>query len=145
MKYNEFNKDYYILLMNVWFTILRLLDNTLPKPTIWQQEREFSRPFLRQRVAISKEVGRIVLVLQLGQTRQLVCTKHVLNGLVTSSIVDENGRGIVSSVRAIIRANLGTVGVCCVLRGVVSLFVDKLSLAITHFVSKKCSIEERSK
>lgn len=82
-------------------------------------------------MAISKEVGRIVLVLQLGQARQLVCTKYILNGLITSSIVDENSRLAVSSVRGVLRANSSSVGVCCVLRCTVSGVVDKLSLANT--------------
>lgn len=82
-------------------------------------------------MAISKEVGRVVFVLQLSQTRQLVYTKYILNGFVTSSIVDENSRRVVSSIRAVLGANLSSVGGCCILRCAVSSVVDKLSLAIT--------------
>lgn len=53
-------------------------------------------------MAISKEVRRIVLVLQLGQTRQLVRTKYVLDGLVAPGIVDENSGLAVSSVRGVL-------------------------------------------
>lgn len=127
------------------YSVLRLLGNTLSKRTTCHQEREFLRIWLRQRMAISKEVRRIVLVLQLGQTRQLVRTKYVLDGLVAPGIVDENSGLAVSSVRGVLWAYLGTIRVRCLLSCAVCGLVNELSLAITANILLARNVPKKKK
>lgn len=88
-------------------------------------------------VIVSKEIGRVIFLLQLGQARQLPLAINVLNGFISTGIIHENGLLRVSRCGSELVAQLFPESVGSLRCGIVASHPSEIDLAISLSVSTK--------